>query len=77
MKTVFLTQGRDGELKPAWSRYAANTANNVIENAWLPSSITTPGETMLRSADGFIGRLIGNMYEEFRPELRRVVHHLP
>jgi hypothetical protein len=70
-KAVLLTQRRDGRLAPAWARYAANTVNNVIENAWLPPSITTPGQTVLRSADGFLGRLAGNLWEEFWPDVRR------
>src|SRR5262249_24504763 len=68
VKTVFLTQRRDGHLAPAWGRYVGNTVNNVIENAWLPPSITTPRETVIRSGTGFLTRLIGNMYDEFWPD---------
>jgi len=71
MKTVFLAQRRDGSLKPAWGRYAGNTLNNVIENAWLPPSVTTPGQTVMRSALGFLGRLGGNAWEEFWPDVAR------
>jgi len=70
-KTVFLAPRPDGTLAPAWGRYAGNTLNNVIENAWLPPSITTPRQTLLRSADGFVGRLLGNLYEEFWPDVQR------
>jgi len=73
-KTVFLTQRRDGHLAPAWGRYIGNTVNNVIENAWLPPSVTTPRETIIRSANGFLSRLIGNMYEEFWPDAQRLLH---
>ncbi len=71
MKTVFLAQRRDGSLKPAWGRYAGNTLNNLIENAWLPPSVTTPGQTVLRSGMGFLGRLGGNAWEEFWPDVVR------
>ena len=71
MKTVFLAQGRDGKLRPAWGRYAGNTLNNVIENAWLPPSMTTPGQTALRSGMGLLGRLGGNAWEEFWPDVVR------
>ncbi len=71
MRTVFLAQRRDGSLKPAWGRYAGNTLNNVIENAWLPPSVTTPGQTVMRSALGFLGRLGGNAWEEFWPDVAR------
>jgi hypothetical protein len=69
MKTVLLAPRRDGTLAPAWGRLAGNTVNNVIENAWLPSSATTAGQTTIRSAEGLLGRLIGNMWEEFWPDV--------
>ena len=71
MKTVFLTQRRDGRLKPAWGRFAGNTVNNLIENTWLPPSVTTPGQTALRSGLGMLGRLGGNAWEEFWPDVVR------
>jgi len=69
IKTVFLAQGRDGRLRPAWGRYAGNTLNNLIENAWLPPSVTTPSQTALRSGMGMLGRLGGNAWEEFWPDV--------
>jgi hypothetical protein len=71
IKTVFLAQRPDGTLKPAWGRYAGNTLNNVIENTWLPPSVTTPGQTVLRSGMGMLGRLGGNAWEEFWPDIAR------
>ena len=71
VKTVLLAQRRDGHLAPAWGRYVGNVLNNVIENAWLPPSVTTPGQTAIRSANGFLGRLAGNLWEEFWPDVRR------
>lgn len=71
MKTVLLAQRPDGHLAPAWGRYVGNTVNNIIENAWLPPSVTTPGQTALRSAGGFVGRLVGNVFDEFWPDAQR------
>ena len=73
-KTVFLAQRRDGRLAPAGGRYVGNTLNNVVENAWLPPSVTTPKQTIIRSANGFLGRLIGNFYDEFWPDTHRLLH---
>jgi hypothetical protein len=70
-KTVFLAERRDGHHAPAWARYAANTLNNVIENTWLPPSMTTPGQTTYRSLSGFAGRFAGNLWEEFWPDVQR------
>ena len=71
IKTVFLAQRRDGHLAPAWGRYVANTVNNVIENAWLPPSVTTSQGTVVRSGEGFLGRLAGNLFAEFWPDAKR------
>jgi hypothetical protein len=69
--TTFLAQRPDGHLAPAWGRFAGNTVNNLIENAWLPPSVTTPGQTALRSALGLLSRLGGNAWEEFWPDVRK------
>jgi hypothetical protein len=70
IKAVVLAPRADGRLAIAWGRFAGNVFNNIIENAWLPPSLTTPGQTSLRSVDGFLGRLAGNLWEEFWPDVR-------
>lgn len=75
LKTVVLAPRADGQLKPAWGRFAGNVFNNVIENAWLPPSMTTPGQTALRSANGLLGRLVGNMWDEFWPDIKTHLGH--
>jgi hypothetical protein len=71
LKTSVLAQGRDGRLRPAWARYAGNTANNLIENAWLPPSQTTATQTVVRSGMGIVTRMGGNLWEEFWPDIAR------
>jgi len=73
METTVLAPRRDGKLAPAWGRYAGNTVNNVIENAWLPPSATTWQQTALRSGEGMLGRLTGNLWDEFWPDTRRLI----
>ena len=75
LKTVVLAPRPDGQFKPAWGRFAGNVVNNVIENAWLPPSMTTPGQTALRSANGLLGRLAGNLWDEFWPDIRSRLSH--
>jgi hypothetical protein len=74
-KTVVLAPRSNGQLKPAWGRFAGNVFNNVIENAWLPPSATTPGQTAVRSANGLLGRLAGNLWDEFWPDIRGRLSH--
>jgi hypothetical protein len=73
IKTAFLAQRPDGRLAPAWGRYAGNVVNNVIENAWLPPSATTPGQTISRSVLGLLSRIAGNAWDEFWPDARRLL----
>ena len=77
MKTVVVAHRPDGRLRPAWGRYVGNTMNNVIENAWLPPSATTPRATIVRSASGLFNRLAGNLYEEFGPDVQRMLQRHP
>ena len=77
IRTAFVTQRPDGRLAPAWGRYVGNTVNNVIENAWLPPSATTPTQTIVRSAMGFLTRIGGNDWEEFWPDVARHLHRRP
>lgn len=77
IKTAFVAPRGDGHLAPAWGRYAGNTINNVIENAWLPPSATTPGQTIYRSALGFLTRIGSNAWEEFWPDVQRRLQRRP
>jgi len=73
IKTAFVAQRRDGHLAPAWGRYAGNVFNNFIENSWLPPSATTREQTISRSLLGFLTRIGGNAWEEFWPDVRRLI----
>jgi hypothetical protein len=73
LKTSVLAQGRDGRLRPAWARYAGNTLNNLIENSWLPPSQTSAGQTALRSGMGIVTRMGGNLWDEFWPDVVRLL----
>src|SRR5438105_7538084 len=75
LKTVFLAHRPDGHLEFAWARLGGNTVNNLIENTWLPPSATTWQQTTWRSASGFGTRALGNVWEEFWPDVSRRVFH--
>src|SRR5262249_53006013 len=54
---AFVAKRADQKEHPAWARYAGNILNNVIENAWLPPSATTFGQTTARSGLGMLTRI--------------------
>jgi hypothetical protein len=73
-KLTFLARRNDGQLAPAWARYAGTTTGSVVQSAWLPPSLDEWQQVALREGTAFAGRFIGNLWTEFWPDLRR---HLP
>jgi len=68
---TFLAENRDGDTRPAYARYIGIAGTNVLSDAWRPNSDRGPGNTMDRIAMGFGGRLLGNMWEEFWPDVKK------
>jgi hypothetical protein len=73
LKMTFMSD-RDGSMIPAYARYIAIAGTNVLSDTWRPNSDRGPGNTLSRIGLGFGGRLLGNMWEEFWPDVRT---HLP
>jgi hypothetical protein len=76
LKMTFLSETRDGRLTPAYARYIAIAGTNVLSDAWRPNSDRGPVNTIDRIGMGFGGRLLGNMWEEFWPDVRKHVFFL-
>jgi hypothetical protein len=75
-RTLIMTfmSDRNGHMFPAYARYIAIAGTNVLSDSWRPNGDRGPVNTIDRIGMGFGGRLLGNMYEEFWPDVRR---HLP
>lgn len=69
-KTVFVAHRRNGRLAPAWARYVGAIGSNLVANTWLPPSSTTGPQNVRRIGNGFLGRFVGNMWNEFWPDVR-------
>jgi len=74
VRTTFVARHGDGTWHPAWARYVANVANTMIENAWLPPSETTAGQTARRSIAGIVSRIGANALTEFWPDIAKRLH---
>jgi hypothetical protein len=72
LKMTFMSN-RKGELIPAYARFIAIAGTNVLSDSWRPDSDRGPGNTIERIGLGFGGRLLGNMYEEFWPDMKKHV----
>ncbi len=73
VKMTFLSE-RDGHTQLAYARFIAIAGTNAMSDMWRPDSQRTASNTMFRIGEGFGGRLLGNMWEEFWPDVKT---HLP
>ena len=76
VKFTFLAQNRDGEIVPAYARYAGIAGSNFLSNTWRPDSEANTSHAVARIGLGFVGRMSSNLFEEFWPDFRdRLLHH--
>jgi len=76
IKMVFMARNRDGDVKPAYARYAAIGGSNFLSNAWRADSDATISHAAIRVGLGFLGRLGYNTFYEFWPDVKsRVFKH--
>ena len=70
VKMAFLAQNRDGHTMPAFARYAAITGSSYLSNTWRVDSDATVGRATIRVGLGFLGRIAGNAWDEFWPDVK-------
>jgi hypothetical protein len=73
LKTAFQSYDRDGNTMPAYARFIAIPASNVLANTWRPESQRTAGETTTRISLGIFSRIAANSFAEFWPDIRRLI----
>ena len=71
LKMTFMADKADGTVAPAYARYIAYAGSNAISTAWRPDSQRNVDSTMTRIGERFAGRLLGNMFQEFWPEIKQ------
>jgi hypothetical protein len=71
LKMTFFAERADGTVAPAYARYIAFTGSNVISDAWRPDSQRNVSSTTTRIAERFAGRLVGNLFREYWPEIKQ------
>jgi hypothetical protein len=72
---TFAARQRDGQLGPAYARFIATPGNNFLSNAWRADSEANSHDAALRTLYGFLGRMGGNAFQEFWPEVTKRVFH--
>jgi hypothetical protein len=75
IELTFVARKRDGHFAPAYARYIAIAGNNFLSNTWRVDSEANTHDAVIRTADGFAGRLASNLFEEFWPDIKNLVFH--
>jgi len=71
IKMVFMARNREGEIVPAYARYAAIGGSNFLSNTWRADSEADANHAATRIGLGFLGRLGYNTFYEFWPDVKR------
>jgi hypothetical protein len=75
IKATFTAHDREGRVMPAYARYIAIPGNNFLSNTWRAESEANSRSAAIRSLYGVIGRMGGNAFAEFWPDLKRLAFH--
>lgn len=75
VELTFLARGGRHTLRPAYARYAGIVGSNFLSNAWRAHSEANAQSALLRSSEGFAGRMAANAFTEFWPDVRKHVFH--
>lgn len=65
-----LARRGDGRMAPAWARYAGVAAGLEVTSRWMPPRATSAGGTTWRISGAVLGRIAGNAFTEFWPDVR-------
>ncbi len=72
-KMTAVAEDRHGRTIPAYARYTAYVGNNFLSNTWRADGEATNEDAIVRVGLGFLGRLSGNAWNEFWPDVKRKV----
>jgi hypothetical protein len=75
VKWTFVAANRDGSVRPDYARFAAISGSNFLSNTWREPSEADNTHAIERIALGFLGRMGGNAWDEFWPDVKQKVFH--
>ncbi len=70
-RMTVMARNRQGCPMPAYARYIAIPGSTFLSNTWRPDSQTQFGDAAGRISINLLGRVIGNSFSEFGPDLRK------
>jgi hypothetical protein len=75
IKQTFTARRPDGNFAPAYARFVAISGSNFLSNTWRPDSEANNHDALLRTLEGFAGRMGSNAWDEFWPDVKAHVFH--
>lgn len=73
VRLTFLARDSNGSFGPAYARYMGIVGSNFISNAWRVHSEANTQDALIRSSEGFAGRMAANAFAEFWPDIKKHV----
>jgi hypothetical protein len=67
----FTARRIDGNFEPSYARYLGITGSNFISNTWRIQSEASAQDAVLRSLEGFAGRMGTNAFDEFWTDVKK------
>ena len=67
VKMTFFARNSSGNEVPAYARLMAIPGSNFLANTWMPDSEAHASDALLRTGLGFLSRMGGNAFKEFKP----------
>jgi hypothetical protein len=77
IRFTFLSRRDTGSIGPAYARYTATLGNNFLSNTWRVHSEANTQGALLRTAECFTARMVANAWDEFWPDIKKRVLHMP
>jgi hypothetical protein len=71
VKWTFVAANRNGSVRPAYARFVAVSGSNFLSNSWRESSEANATGALERTGLGLLGRMAGNTFDEFWPDVRK------
>ena len=70
---TFTARNDNGGFGPAYARYGAIVGGNFLSNTWREHSEADAQHALVRSLEGFGGRMATNAFSEFWPDTKKHV----
>jgi len=75
VRLTFSNRGGERRFVPAYARFLGILGSNFVSNTWRAHSEANVHDGLLRSTEGFGGRMAANAFHEFWPDAKKYIFH--